>query len=454
MAMTADQLPDDPDVLKAMVLARDVENARLTQIIKELQRHRFGRRAESLPEDQLLLGLEEAEQVEAAGEEDAGRADLAKRRERTAKRRANRGALPAHLPRVEMIVDIEDHSCPCCRDGLHRIGEDVSERLDIVPAQLRVIVVRRPKYACRACEDVVVQPRKTLEVVAFCEEGSSRFPNANFWGSRAITGRIKHEDLETVRAFSGETIESAMREISLDPTRFADARRDDIDTFIELHIEQGPVLEQADVPVAIVDAITGIRHYHTTIRGTANHAGAFPMDIRKDAMAGFAEIASGAVDTAHRMGRPAVTTIGRAVISPNFPGIIPSKVEFTVDARHPDPTKRSKLYRIHEGLMQEVAFRRSLDIEWKVMIDHEPALSDPNLVHLLRLAAADQDVPVLTMASGAAHDAQQMASIAKMAMIFVRSKDGRSHTPEEFSSVADMVSGIKVLAAGLHTLAY
>lgn len=126
MAMTADQLPDDPDVLKAMVLARDVENARLTQIIKELQRHRFGRRAESLPEDQLLLGLEEAEQVEAAGEEDAGRADLAKRRERTAKRRANRGALPAHLPRVEMIVDIEDHSCPCCRDGLHRIGEDVS----------------------------------------------------------------------------------------------------------------------------------------------------------------------------------------------------------------------------------------------------------------------------------------------------------------------------------------
>ena len=94
MAMTADQLPDDPDVLKAMVLARDVENARLTQIIKELQRYRFGRRAESLPEDQLLLGLEEAEQIEAAGEEEAERADPVMRKERTAKRRANRGALP------------------------------------------------------------------------------------------------------------------------------------------------------------------------------------------------------------------------------------------------------------------------------------------------------------------------------------------------------------------------
>jgi len=166
MAMTADQLPDDPDALKAMVLARDVENARLIQIIRELQRHRFGRRAETLPEDQLLLGLEEAEQIEAAGEEAAERADPHKRNERARKRRANRGALPAHLPRIETIVDIDDHACPCCRNGLHRIGEDVSERLDIVPAQLRVIVVRRPKYACRACEDVVVQapaPTRLIE---------------------------------------------------------------------------------------------------------------------------------------------------------------------------------------------------------------------------------------------------------------------------------------------------
>jgi transposase len=166
MAMTVDQLPDDPDALKAMVLAREVENARLRQIIRELQRHRFGRRAETLPQDQLLLGLEEAEQVEAAGEEEKEQAAPAERQARTAKRRVNRGALPAHLPRVEMVVDIEDHACPCCRNELHRIGEDVSERLDIVPAQLRVIVVRRPRYGCRACEEVVVQaaaPARLIE---------------------------------------------------------------------------------------------------------------------------------------------------------------------------------------------------------------------------------------------------------------------------------------------------
>jgi len=149
-----------------MVLARDVENARLIQIIKELQRHRFGRRAETLPQDQLLLGLEEAEQIEAAGEEEEEQSNPAERQIRAAKRRTNRGSLPAHLPRIETMVDIDDHACPCCRHGLHRIGEDVSERLDIVPAQLRVIVVRRPKYACRACEDVVVQapaPARLIE---------------------------------------------------------------------------------------------------------------------------------------------------------------------------------------------------------------------------------------------------------------------------------------------------
>jgi transposase len=157
MAMTADQLPDDPNALKAMVLAREAENARLRQIIKELQRHRFGRRAETLPEDQLLLGLEEAEQIEAAGEEEKEGTAPAERRARATRRRVNRGSLPAHLPRIETVVDIEDHACPCCHNDLHRIGEDISERLDIVPAQLRVLVVRRPKYACRACEDVVVQ---------------------------------------------------------------------------------------------------------------------------------------------------------------------------------------------------------------------------------------------------------------------------------------------------------
>lgn len=150
-------LPDDPAALKAMLLAREAEIDRLRQIIKELQRHRFGRRAETLPVDQLLLGLEEAEQTEAEGIAREEVADPAKREARVRTRRANRGSLPPHLPRIERIVDIADKACPCCRGEMHMMGEDVSERLDVVPAQFRVIVTRRPKYACRQCEEVVVQ---------------------------------------------------------------------------------------------------------------------------------------------------------------------------------------------------------------------------------------------------------------------------------------------------------
>jgi transposase len=164
MATTADTLPDDPGTLKAMLLAERARADRLEQIIRELQRHRFGRRAESLPEDQLLLGLEEVEQTAAA--EEAAAEGSVERTARAATRRRNRGALPAHLPRIETLVDIADKTCPCCRGTLHVIGEDTAERLDILPAQFRVLVVRRPRYGCRACEEVVIQapaPARLIE---------------------------------------------------------------------------------------------------------------------------------------------------------------------------------------------------------------------------------------------------------------------------------------------------
>jgi transposase len=166
MTVAMDSLPDDAGTLKAMLIAERVRNERLLQIIKELQRHRFGRRAETLPEDQMLLGLEDVEQVAASGEAENDAVNAAERASRTAKRWMNRGSLPKHLPRVETVIDIADRACPCCGKALHRIGEDTSERLDIVPAQFRVLVVRRPKYGCRACENVVVQapaPARLIE---------------------------------------------------------------------------------------------------------------------------------------------------------------------------------------------------------------------------------------------------------------------------------------------------
>lgn len=148
-----------------MLLAERHESERLRQIIKELQRHRFGRKAESLPEEQMLLGLEDVQQVAACTEASQDETAPEGRAERARKRRNNRGALPAHLPRIEVVVDLDAKTCPCCQGDLHQIGEDKSERLDMVPAQFRVVVTRRPKYACRACEDGVLQAEAPAHLV-------------------------------------------------------------------------------------------------------------------------------------------------------------------------------------------------------------------------------------------------------------------------------------------------
>ncbi len=159
MSTLTDSLPDDAKALKALLLAERVQNERLIAIIKELQRHRFGPRSEKIDPDQFALMLEDVEQSVAAGEAEAesqGKEKPAKAPDQR-RRRTNRGALPKDLPREEVVVDLADKNCPCCGGLRIKIGEDVSERLDMIPARFRVIVTRRPKYACRACEGEVAQ---------------------------------------------------------------------------------------------------------------------------------------------------------------------------------------------------------------------------------------------------------------------------------------------------------
>ena len=142
------------------------QNDRLRHLLLKLKRMQFGAKSERLPEEQLQLGLEDIEQAIAQGEADAERRDPALKQARAAKRRANRGALPSHLPRIEVTLEPDDTACPCCRGAMAVIGHDSSERLDVIPAQFRVLVTRRPKLACRACEGVVVQapaPARLIE---------------------------------------------------------------------------------------------------------------------------------------------------------------------------------------------------------------------------------------------------------------------------------------------------
>jgi len=172
-----DTLPDDPAVLQQMVRdvvaaghqqqaalhgavqEREAECDKLRLLIQRLLRNQFGRRSEQLDPDQLQLGLEDLEQTigEAEAAQDAAQSEEQRQRRRAARPRRNHGALPAHLPRYEVVVDVEDKACPCCSGALHLIGEDRAEQLDILPARLRVRVTRRPRYGCRACEGSVVQ---------------------------------------------------------------------------------------------------------------------------------------------------------------------------------------------------------------------------------------------------------------------------------------------------------
>jgi allantoate deiminase len=308
--------------------------------------------------------------------------------------------------------------------------------------------------ALRTLREQFGTPRRTLEAVSLCEEEASRFHATNFWGSRAIIGAIGSDEPDRIVGYDGVTIGDAIRAVGLDPERIPDAKRSDIGTWIELHIEQGPILEDEGFQVGVVDAITSITHYVVELVGRSDHAGARPMKGRLDPMAGFAEIGSAVIGVALESGAPAVTTIGRVHVEPNIPSAVPDKVTFTLDSRHPDQRAVEAQHAEQERLMREIADRRGLQISWTKPLDLPACPCDPGVVEALERSARDQGLPFRRMHSGAGHDTQNIAKIAKVAMVFVRSKDGRSHTPEEFTSVDDAVAGIRVLAGALHALAY
>jgi allantoate deiminase len=337
---------------------------------------------------------------------------------------------------------------PSIATGSHIDSQVPGGRYDGVLGVIAAVI------ALRALKERCGIPRRTLEVVSFCEEEGSRFPTTNWWGSRAVTGVIAPSEPDEIVSADGGTIAAAMRSVGLDPARIPEAARNDIDTFVELHIEQGPILEREGFAVGIVKGIPGIRHYLVELVGRTDHAGGVPIDMRRDAMAAAAEIIYRAGETARSWGRPTVTTTGRIHVEPNLAAAIPGKVRFTIDARHPDPDKVRDLFASHEALIRSVADKYDVEASWTLLVDHPPCPSDPALIDLLETTVREQGIPAMSMYSGGGHDTQQMGQIARVAMIFVQSRDGRSHTPDEYTAPEHAAAGIQVLTAALHRLAY
>jgi allantoate deiminase len=287
-------------------------------------------------------------------------------------------------------------------------------------------------------------PRRTLEVVAICEEEGSGF-NTNFWGSRAIVGAIDRVDAE---------LAEAMRERGLDPGRVATAARDDIDTFVELHIEQGAVLESSGTPLAVVSAIVGTAQLAVTVTGRADHAGTTPMTMRHDALAGAAAMIQAIEGLARSHGAPAVATVGRIRAEPDQVNVIPGRAMFTVDVRHADYGARRGLEERVRSICETIAGERKLRLETRVLHEKAPVAMHADVRDVLWQAITDSGSKALDLVSGAGHDAQILAVRCKVGMLFVPSIGGRSHCPEESTSPAHLELGTKVLGKALELLAY
>lgn len=305
-----------------------------------------------------------------------------------------------------------------------------------------------------ACVDALHRAGRRLpfaiEVVGFCDEEGIRF-GATMLGSRAITGSFDRS-LLTLKDRDGVTMAEAMRRFGLDPDRIGDAARqaEEFHAYLELHIEQGPVLERLRLPVGCVTAIAGATRLLVTLTGEAGHAGTVPMQGRHDALAAAAACVL-AVEGRAVMEDGIVATVGRLETFPGAVNVIPGRVEFTVDMRAADDAARLRMVDDIRAAILRVCARR--DVQASIGQTHAlpAAPCAPPLQRLIAAAIAAEGHPVRLLPSGAGHDAMEIAAIAPIGMIFVRCRGGISHNPAEHADEADIEVGARTLYRAIVT---
>jgi len=292
----------------------------------------------------------------------------------------------------------------------------------------------------RSLREQNVRLRHPLEVVVWTNEEGGTV------GSRSAIGHITPADLDKV-ARSGKTIREGIGIVGGNVAKLSDAERKkgDLACYMELHIEQGGLLEKAGLQIGVVEGIVGLRWFDVTITGFANHAGTTPMDQRQDAVLAAAKFAVAVNEAVRGVPGRTVATIGRMVVSPNTTNVIPGQVVLTVDLRDLDAAKITHFTDRFAQIGQEIGTATKTTFDIKQSVDTAPAISDPQVMAWIDGAAAALGFTRQRMPSGAGHDAQEMSRIAPMAMIFVPSVGGISHSPKEFTKPQDVVNGADVL---------
>lgn len=287
---------------------------------------------------------------------------------------------------------------------------------------------------------------RALEIVVWQNEEGYAFNNG-LVGSRAAAGRLDPGELDVV--WNGVKKSDAIRKIGGNPDRIADARRGpgSFACYLELHIEQGGTLERAGIPIGVVEGIVSIDRYDVEVRGFANHAGTTPMPERQDALVAASMLTVAVNDIVRAEPGKQVGTVGQMNVSPNVPNIVPGQVRMVVELRDLSAKKVANLGEKIRSRAGEIAAQMHTEIKMNLAAHHDAALATPEVQSSIEAACAKLGFKSQRLPSGAGHDAQMMALLGPMGMIFVPSVRGISHSPNEFTRWEDCARGADVLLA-------
>lgn len=305
----------------------------------------------------------------------------------------------------------------------------------------------------RSLKEQGISLRSPVEAVAFTDE-EGRF--GEMIGSQAICGQLTPEHIHNSNNQEGRSLFDAMADVGLDARQVLQARRkpESIKAFLELHIEQGPVLDKSGKPVGIVDAIAGLFKWQVRLRGQANHAGTTPMNLRRDAFQGLSEFSGEINRILEEHGSPrSVATIGRVNLFPGAVNVVPGRAEFSLEVRDTDESVLKNLAQAFRIALSAIARRRDLMFDFDVIGEIAPVRCDKGIVSTITELCEKMKIDAQPMHSGAAHDAQTMSSITRSAMIFVPSSEGRSHSPAEWTAWEDIRVGANLALNTIHQLA-
>ena len=286
-----------------------------------------------------------------------------------------------------------------------------------------------------------------VEIIVFAEEEGSNC-GSTMVGSKALTGKYDIYDLHSLKSPSGVSCYELAKGFGLNPDQIGKhvLSPDEIKAMVELHIEQSVVLEREGLPIGIVEAIAGMKTIRIVAEGVPNHAGATPMGMRQDPMAASAQLISAVEFIARHKALPdTVATVGRIFCEPNVPNVIPGRVEFTVDIRDVEPqgidTARELIERELEAVSKAYGLRM-----WSESIGESESIRLSKAVSgAIEESAKELEIPHMRMNSGAVHDAAMLAGITEVGMIFVPSRNGRSHVPEEHTDYENIKLGCDIL---------